>query len=59
MPAADADNSPENGGIRAIVHVRRPFAVQFEPVGDEPAHLRVEAEVLNIGDRLGVAGPAV
>jgi hypothetical protein len=58
MPAADADKSPENGGMGAIVHVRRPFAVQFEPVRDEPADLRVEAEVLNVADRLAVARPA-
>ena len=39
--------------------MRRPFAVQFEPVRDEPAHLRVEAEVLDVADRPVVAGPAV
>ena len=59
MPAADADDAAENGGVGAIVHVRRPFAVQFEPVRDEPAHLRVEADVLDVADRLAVAGPAV
>ena len=52
MPAADADNPAENGGIGPIGHVGRPFAVQFEPVRDEPAHLRVEAEVLDVADRL-------
>ena len=59
MPAADADNPAENGGMGAIVHMRRPFAVQFEPVRDEPAHLRVEAKVLDVADRLAVAGPPV
>ena len=59
MPAADADNPAENGGMGAIVHMRRPFAVQFEPVRDEPAHLRVEAEVLDVADRLAVPGPPV
>ena len=43
----------------AIVHVRRPFAVQFEPVRDEPAHLRVKAKVLDVADRPVVAGPPV
>ena len=51
VPAAEADNSPENGSIGAIVQVHRPFAVQFEPIRDEPAHLRVEAEVLDVADR--------
>ena len=59
VPAADADNAAENGGIGPMVQVGRPLAVQFEPVRDEPAHLRIEAEVLNVAGRLTVAGPSV
>jgi hypothetical protein len=59
MPAADAQDAAENGRVGAIVHVRRPLTVQLKPIRDEPAHLRIEADVLDIADRLAMAGPAV
>ena len=59
MSAADADEAAEYGGVGAIVHVRRPFTVQLEPVRDEPAHLRIKPDVLDVADGFAMAWPAV